>query len=58
MGETWAGQPANFHDKPDPTDNHLFLQSDGKLPIDPRGISVIDKDITLLSNPSPYPSVK
>jgi hypothetical protein len=58
LGEKWYGQPVDFHDKPDPTDNNLSLQSDGKMPIDPRGISVIDKDITLMANPSPYPSVK
>jgi hypothetical protein len=58
MSESWAGQPGNFHDLSDPTDNRLHLQSDGKMPIDPRGISVIDKDITILTNPSPYPTVK
>jgi len=36
----------------------LRIVSDGRLPINPDKISIVDKDITLMSNPSPYPMVR
>ena len=58
LGESWHGQAPSPYDMKDPSVSAFKLVSDGKLPIDPAGISLIDKDITKLANPSPYPAVK
>ena len=58
MGESWQGRAPSPYDSRDPSVSAFSLVSDGKLPINPSGISLIDKDITKLANPSPYPAVK
>lgn len=58
MGETYHGVSPSPYDIAEPSQSAFRLVSDGKLPIDPSGISLIDKDITQLANPSPYPAVR
>jgi hypothetical protein len=58
MGESWYGQAPSPYDAKDPSVSAFKLVSDGKLPIDPSGISIIDKDMTKMANPSPYPAVR
>ena len=58
MAEKWMGQPAFGRDTSDPS-VHIAQLSTGRTPLmDPNGITPIDKDITQLANPSPYPAVK
>ena len=56
--EVMLGRAPSPYDVAEPSHSAYRLVSDGKLPIDPSGISLIDKDITQLANPSPYPAVK
>ena len=56
--ETYYGIAPSPFDVSEPSQAAFRLVSDGKMPIDPSGISLIDKDITQLANPSPYPAVK
>jgi len=62
MSEKWMGQPALPHDSSDPSVGVYKLASDMSTPfsnlISPASVTVIDKDITSLANPSPYPAVK
>lgn len=62
MSEKWMGQPAYPHDASDPSVGAYRLASSMSTPfsnlINPTGISVVDKDITTLANPSPYPAVR
>lgn len=56
--EYLLGRGPSPYDVAEPSQSAFRLVSDGKLPINPSGISVVDKDITQLANPSPYPAVK
>ena len=56
--EYLLGRGPSPYDVAEPSQSAYRLVSDGKLPINPSGISVIDKDITQLAAPSPYPAVK
>lgn len=56
--ESYHGVAPSPYDVSEPSQAAFRLVSDGKMPIDPSGISLIDKDITQLANPSPYPAVK
>jgi hypothetical protein len=56
--ESWSGQPASVYDKVDPSVSAYRTISNGQMPINPAGISIIDKDITKLASPSPYPAVR
>lgn len=59
MAEKWMGQPAFGRDTSDPSVHIAQLASSRSTPLmDPNGITPIDKDITQLANPSPYPAVK
>jgi hypothetical protein len=59
MSEKWMGQPAFARDTSDPSVHAYSLASGVRTPLmDPNGITPIDKDITQMANPSPYPSVK
>jgi hypothetical protein len=56
--EYLLGRGPSPFDVAEPSHGAYRLVSDGKLPINPSGISVVDKDITQMANPSPYPAVK
>ena len=56
--EYLLGRGPSPYDVAEPSQSAYRLVSDGKLPINPSGISVIDKDITQLAAPSPYPAVR
>jgi len=58
VGEAWMGQPASVYDNPRPEAHAWATVSDGRLPPNTDGISIIDNDITKLANPSPYPAVR
>jgi len=58
MGEAWMGQPASVYDNPRPEAHAFATVSNGQMPPSMRDISVVDKDITTLANPSPYPAVR
>jgi hypothetical protein len=59
MSEKWMGQPAFARDTSDPSAHAYSLAGDTRTPLmDPNGITPIDKDITQMANPSPYPAVK
>jgi hypothetical protein len=56
--EAWMGQPASVYDNRAP-EAHAWATVSGSAgaPINPMGISIIEKDSTL-ANPSPYPAVR
>jgi hypothetical protein len=56
--ETWMGQPGSVYDNPRPEAHAWATVSNGQLPPNTDGISIIDNDITKLANPSPYPAVR
>ena len=59
IGETVMGQAPFVRDNGDPTAYSWHTVSNRATPlIDPNGISIVDKDITTMANPSPYPAVK
>jgi hypothetical protein len=58
MSEAWMGQPASIYDNGRPEAHGWATVSSSAPAIDPRGVSIINSDITRLANPSPYPAVK
>lgn len=57
--EATMGQAPFLRDNPDPTAYGWNTVANKGLPMmSPTAISIIDKDITALANPSPYPAVK
>jgi hypothetical protein len=58
VGEAWMGQPGSVYDNPRPEAHAWATVSNGQLPPNTDGISIIDNDITKLANPSPYPAVR
>lgn len=60
MSESWYGVAPYGVDSSEHARavGDLRMVSSGQMPINPDKISIIDKDITKLSNPSPYPAVK
>lgn len=59
MSEKWMGIPAYGKDTSDPSTHTATMVSMRPVPLmDPNGITPIDKDITQMANPSPYPAVK
>lgn len=60
MTESWYGVAPYGTDSSEHSRGvgDLRLVSNGMLPINPDKISIVDKDITRMANPSPYPAVK
>jgi len=59
IGEATMGQAPYVRDNADPTAYAWGTVSDKATPLmTPNSISVVDKDITTLASPSPYPAVK
>jgi hypothetical protein len=54
--ERMMGQPAFVRDTHDPSSHKWGLVSDGSVPVNPHGITMIEKSASVLANPSPYPS--
>ena len=57
--ESSMGQASWVRDSPDPTTYGWdTVANKGVPPMSPNAISIVDKDITVMANPSPYPAVK
>jgi hypothetical protein len=55
--EAWMGQGPYKTNSADPSTSAVRLATPGFAPINPDQISIVNKDITQLANPSPYPAV-